>query len=403
MKKFGRESGFTLIELLIVVTILATLMTIMFRLGTTSADESKRIKTITRLQKLENCLSGYYAAFGSYPPVKVYGSRNIYTETKNGVQTENSNNRLVWSQIDAACRSQPLEACFPFADNEAGRKLGETYSSYYEEIGSNWSDDARRRFCSGFTTDFYSMVNSSGYWDTDSWEKVQIFKFGLLSYLLPRYLVMMKGKKEFYGAGGANACAQWRNNNDQCFNAVTGRAMNWNEVYESVERDENNTDESNSYNLKNGMDQYVQVANIPSQAVCARWISNLEGICATGHCKNMDRVYGVSIKDESYDMFEADEDHAPAHLNIYSPGNAEGNYYILDTITVYDAWCRNFYYYTPNGAQSYTLWSAGPNGRTFPPWVDKTGLLDEKPYDQEKESKYTVADWIADDIIRMNH
>ena len=57
-KSFQRQ-GFTLIEMLIVVTVLVTLMTIAFRLSNIGSDAEARSKTITRLQKLENCLSGY--------------------------------------------------------------------------------------------------------------------------------------------------------------------------------------------------------------------------------------------------------------------------------------------------------------------------------------------------------
>lgn len=32
------------------------------------------------MQRLENCLSGYYAAYGSYPPVKLHGSRDYTLE-----------------------------------------------------------------------------------------------------------------------------------------------------------------------------------------------------------------------------------------------------------------------------------------------------------------------------------
>ena len=63
------KRGFTLIELMVVMAVLVTLMAIMFRISGIGADADNRTRTIVRLQRLENCLSGYYAAFGSYPPV----------------------------------------------------------------------------------------------------------------------------------------------------------------------------------------------------------------------------------------------------------------------------------------------------------------------------------------------
>ena len=58
------------------------------------------------IQKIENCLSGYYAAFGSYPPVTLHGSRNYNLEVNiNGIQTdEEVNSGLDWPRVEAACR-----------------------------------------------------------------------------------------------------------------------------------------------------------------------------------------------------------------------------------------------------------------------------------------------------------
>jgi prepilin-type N-terminal cleavage/methylation domain-containing protein len=70
------KKGFSLVEMLIVVTVLVTLMAITFRLRAIGGSSSHRNTTVSRLQRLENCLSGYYAAFGTYPPVKLHGSRN---------------------------------------------------------------------------------------------------------------------------------------------------------------------------------------------------------------------------------------------------------------------------------------------------------------------------------------
>lgn len=230
------KKAFTLIELLIVVTVMATLMTIMFRLGAVSKDETARIKTITRLQKLENCLSGYFAAFGSYPPVKVYGSRDIFTVVENGVQTDESNDTLRWDQIEAACRSQPVDCAFPFREDM--RETVEEFSERIRELAGSNEKYRQSSLYSAFSQGF-SIGNPgdfTAYWDKTDWRDVQIFKFGLLSYLLPRYLVMMQGDPLYCGAGGGNPCAQWSENNDECVDATTGRNLTWKQVYKYVER-----------------------------------------------------------------------------------------------------------------------------------------------------------------------
>ena len=73
-----KKNGFTLIELLIVTVVIVTLMGIVFRLAGVGGDSRKKSLTQSRLQRLENALSGYYAAYGSYPPVPLQNrSRDI--------------------------------------------------------------------------------------------------------------------------------------------------------------------------------------------------------------------------------------------------------------------------------------------------------------------------------------
>ena len=79
MKRDTNRGGFTLIELLVVTVVVVTLMGVVFRLAGAGGDSRKKAVTIDRLQRIENALSGYYAAYGSYPPVPLQGrSRSIY-------------------------------------------------------------------------------------------------------------------------------------------------------------------------------------------------------------------------------------------------------------------------------------------------------------------------------------
>ena len=73
------KKGFTLLEMLIVMALLVTLMGIVFKLHDIAGDSEDKSCTILRMQRLENCLAGYHAAFGSYPPVQLHASRNIST------------------------------------------------------------------------------------------------------------------------------------------------------------------------------------------------------------------------------------------------------------------------------------------------------------------------------------
>ena len=50
--------AFTLVELLVVVVVIVTLMAVTFRLGSVGSESTYKSRTINRMQRLENCLSG---------------------------------------------------------------------------------------------------------------------------------------------------------------------------------------------------------------------------------------------------------------------------------------------------------------------------------------------------------
>ena len=100
-----------------------------------------------------------------------------------------------------------------------------------------------------------------------------------MSYLLPRYLVMMRNYKGL-------EYNQWRSNNDLPYKAIDGdRFQDWDDLLNDSNYNEDGT-------LDQDSSRYANVANIPSQAVCARWMLNLEGIC-TGNYPN--NLYGIKI------------------------------------------------------------------------------------------------------------
>lgn len=382
--------AFTLIEMLIVVVVLVTLMSITFRLMNVGDSSDKRVTTVMRLQKLENCLSGYYAAFGSYPQVQLQGSQDFnYEVGGHGVQTDNrsginwDNEGAAWQQVQAACRAQPVAARYPFPDG-------------FSAMISDLSDEIKERINSG--DEDYAFLNDGAYAnrkavlmqgfdnisdnpgrfgsrvETESdWRKIQIFQFGLMSFLLPRYLFMMNGPAHFFNGSGA---AQWNGNNTLPCNPFKGDVYDsWRAVKDDAERDSNDIG-------------YMQVANIPSQTACARWMPNLENLCK---CNHNYRFFGIYIRNRG-------ALYASPNIQIFSPSenstSGSSGQYVLDTITVEDGWFRELYYYSPPPYQTYILWSAGPNGKTFPPWVSRKDLNNDTALKR-------VADWTVDDIIHM--
>lgn len=394
------KKGFTLVELLVVVVVIVTLMGVAFRLGGVGSGETARSRTVNRMQRLENCLSGYYAAYGSYPPVALHGRRDYrYRVDKCGIQQVNESREetIDWERVEAACRSQPVGFLYPPSGNGAYiRKVSDilkrkasSSEKRYEKFRNN------PQLSIGFDVPTASAL--SGKAEYSDWLDVQLFQFGLLSYLLPRLLViwdMEPGKAaptaftDFFGSGNGSGQAQWTFNNElPCdFESGTPYAQ-WSDVMNVLK------------------DKPWKIAALPSQVVCARWMPNLEGILATS---KGDRVfYGINVKGRDYSEYG----HAGSGVyeenpnpKLYSAGNSQGGgtgglsqLYALEGISASDGWLNEFYYYSPSPHQSYVLWSAGANGKTFPPWVPAEEI------DSLGSDKATVLEWMSDDIMHMKN
>ena len=152
--------AFTLIELMIVIAVLVTLMAITFRIMNTVSDTESRTMTITRMQRLENCLSGFHAAFGCYPPVKLHGNRSF----KDQEETINwGNESEAWRWVEQVCRAQPVGCRFPFPEKMSGfiRELSDLIaqaasSGEYEEV---FKDQAMKEWAAaGFSSAADSSV-----------------------------------------------------------------------------------------------------------------------------------------------------------------------------------------------------------------------------------------------------
>lgn len=371
-----KRKAFTLIELMVAVVVIAILMSIVFRLSGVGTDTQKRNLTASRLQRLENCLSGYYAAFGSYPPVPLQrNSRNFRLKVDDyGVQDQDQEeSNLSWRNVEAACRAQPVGTLFPFRS---------TMSDYIKNIANQLRKKAtsgekrwaafnlaplKANFDDG-TTNIGATLNSQ---DT-------VFEFGLMSFLLPRYYFMLGCNERFMTRD------EWIVNNTLPSDPQNGQAVaSWDDFRNwgfSSDGSSNNTGNQWKYSM------------VPSQAVCARWMPNLEGSCSV---LTPQKFFGISIGDGSVSALSAENPGVANMIRYPNPQSPGQNGYILNAITIVDGWGHEFYYYSAPPYQNYTLWSAGPNGRTFCPWV---------PLDTLNSNEATTAGaWMADDIIQMGH
>ena len=383
------RKGFTLIELLVVVVVIVTLMAITFRLGSAGSGQTARARTVNRLQRLENCLSGYYAAYGSYPPVALHGSRdytydvNIYgvqlDGSGTGSKTQNSGMKVedtdeCWKKVRAACRSQPVGLAHPFCGGNSKDYVTEISDllKRKEEEKEQTGGTPNKVFFDGFRALNEESPIRDGR-DKIEFTGVQGFRLGLMSYLLPRLLAVSSGAV----GGGGNEYKnvyknqhQWLDNNALPCDLKTGMPYDdWEAVFSDLE----------------SKDKRWRIAALPSQAVCARWMPNLEGIVKGGG-----KYYGVDTRNPDFAAISVDAEE-PC-IFAYNEGSDQ---YLLKEETVVDGWNREFYYYSPTPHQTYTLWSSGPNMKTFPPWVE----LDSLGNDERR----VVQGWISDDIMHMQN
>ena len=219
-----KSRGFTLVELLIVTVVIAILMAIVFRLAGMGGESAARAKTISRLQKLSNAVSGYYAAFGSYPPVPLQGrSRDIHTRVNGntmgyGIQgpaSERSEGSWDKKQIEAACRAQPVGAGYPLDPETTEDADLATMAEVYHIKRYHVIDG-----------------NVGSFREGTEWSENNVFMFGLMSFLLPRYQFMLDGKQELYGFKA------WLENNRVPYLLDGSRPDGW----EKVQQDLRNAD-----------------------------------------------------------------------------------------------------------------------------------------------------------------
>ena len=377
-----------MIELLIVTVVIVTLMGIVFRLAGAGSDSSRKASTISRLQCLENAVSGYYAAYGSYPPVPLEGrSRDISVRVdRNGVQGDPKNDtRDVdlenpktddMKQIEAACRAQPVAVLSPFFMSSIDSRMKSDSENLIKDFA---------RLYGG--SDKLSPLNNVGGLHLGEEDEATLFQFGLLSFLLPRYLFMLTGAEEMYDTPHSH----WSKNNQLPCRIDTGAQY---ENWKSMQKD---------YLDPNGSSDNVKkkafvIEHLPSQAVCARWMPNLKEIIIGG-----DEFYGVDTSEHQHPYLNGQKyDALPGGIDSHKwirmfskDGYDNSATYVLNGMTVIDGWGREFYYYSDAPYQSYRLWSAGTDGKTFPPW------LMEHLDSYGSKAQETITGWTKDDVVHL--
>ena len=272
--------------------------------------------------------------------------------------------------MEAACRAQPVAVLFPLYmldGNDKLKKRAETIvRAINAEKGGKFKDPKNL---------------NKGNIGKSSWQDVQYFQFGLLSFLLPRYLFMMKGVQEMYTTRGG----QWWVNNQRPCRLDTGVPYeSWKTLQEYL-----GYQNSSGYNRNSAI-----ISNMTSQAVCARWMPNFEGIISGGRV-----FFGVDTSDDEWPYLNGNfYDALPGYrkcLHRFSGGGYESSVepYLLDGMTIEDGWGTEFYYYSDPPYQNYDLWSAGPNRYTFPPW------LSESEFSQSEQK--TILNWKGDDVRHL--
>ena len=371
------KKAFTLLELMVVIGILSLLMAIVFRLIGVGGGASARATTVNRMQRVENCLSGYYAVYGSYPPVpmKDRAARDIFRLVdQNGHQLDDPDQRnegeLVWGRVQAACEAQPFVFRFPFPEsrdddlNKIGQMLIELAGS--GDLGE-WASSGLGPL-------------PSGHLDSKH------FDFGVMSFLLPRFIVIAGCETEVMDSD------DWRGNNSIPASVWDGSNYSSWSTFSSAYADGGNHLNAN------------YLSAIPSQNACRRWLPNLKGLISSAEPISLLGVRLTPLGAGS--IFTHDKERCKDmsgyyHSNRYSVGGSKNENdggsqpYLLNFVTVSDGWGNTFYYYSPKPYQTYQLWSAGENGKTFPPWTSMESL-------PNNSMRKTAGEWRADDIIHMN-
>jgi len=338
------RAGFTMIELMVVLAVIGILVMGMFRLMGVTSGKAKESETIATLERVKNALSGYYAIYGCYPPVKnIYAPLDPSSTTVSEYCDTESSGRIT-KDGDAAlasfvARAQPLAFEFP------NKKDEESYIN--SKMAPRMASSAR-----------------SPELTTTDWRECKMFKFGLMSFLLPRVEMMVSRDDNSSGQQ-----IRWAEQNSLAVPYSFFETAQWAQANMPAPRVGSNDQEKQAI-----LKKQLAVEN----DACAKWLPNFEGRVSLG---SVDLLLGVNIRRK----------HAGDMYACYD-GSSGG--VVLMKITMIDGWGNELYYYSEPPYQSYRLWSAGPDGFTFPPWLDT---------DQYRSGTFAKCrEWMADDVVSFD-
>ena len=329
--KVAPLAAFTLIEMMVVVALIGIMIAGVFKLISAAGSSNQRATTVQKLQKLENALSGFYAEYGSYPPVLRHESGDPSRETLDDTQQNRGYGELksdsdrFAARCNRAAASQPISYEYPCWDTpEENARL------------RNWFE---MRGITGVLS--ANEVSGSFKAEHSEWSDSKAFKFGLLSFLLPRLQTMAQFDKNYNMTTGKGP------------NPVFFRRARWTKYNQATE---------GAYRTQ-----------IERESVaCARWLPNFANMLDGGGM-----VLGVRLSGDRN-----------GHPRTYWQG---GQWIAVVGATLLDGWERPFYYQSLPPYQSYRVWSAGPDGNTFPPDYPMENLT--------AAERRQVSGWIEDDVV----
>jgi type II secretory pathway pseudopilin PulG len=333
------------------VAIIAILIGGVFQLMSTVGSMNQKAVTQARMQRIQNAISGFYAEYGYYPPVPQYTSpdpwgANLKNDFDQPIQNLSTEDGFAQACSYAAA-SQPVAFEFPPVTG---------LDPYINKTYQQWNIQSPNSLL-GSTADTITQ---------DEWSKIKLFKFGLLSFLLPRVEVV-----GFTGAGTANQSLE----PDTHF-------------YESRQWKKNNPVSNVSSTRK-----ALEAQQIIENRAVARWLPNLEGVVMHGR-----NILGIDTRESNtagdeggYRVAEVKDSKGTITDMLSYEHNGK---YVLQFMSLRDGWGKELYYYSAPPYQSYRLWSAGKDGKTFPPWIPLNSL--------SSQERTWVSDWLKDDIVRFD-
>lgn len=322
-----KRSAFTLIEMMVVVAIIGILIAAVFKLLSAAGEKNKQAVTVMRIERLQNALSSYYAEYGSYPPVMQYEYPDPEKQRTDGDLNNVQDCAFTADSANRAAGSQSVAFEFP------------SVKSLDDFIDQLYRDENARS--AGMVLGNQNLRNNESW---SSWYTLPIFRFGLLSYLLPRVHI----------AGG------------------TEESDRYYRLYQSLQWTRKDPGDSST-----AVNKMIETQLAMEERTVARWLPNFEHCICGGTT-----VMGVELTEPDTGIMFSGLYKAPS-----------GQKFVVQKMTIRDAWGRELYYYSAPPYQSYRVWSAGKDGKTFPPWI---------PLDAKSNYKQAAA-WVEDDIVRFDH